>query len=93
MDTLTIPVLLVTRATNSRKAGVGRIATNSRRAGVFYRAVLVLYIGQKQRARVSSLQNQSESVESPESVRPSLSVPAESPRSETSAQCSSVSGI
>jgi hypothetical protein len=34
MDTLTTPVLLVTIATNSRKASVGRIATNSRKASV-----------------------------------------------------------
>jgi hypothetical protein len=33
-DTLTIPVLLVTIATNSRKASVGRIAANSRKASV-----------------------------------------------------------
>jgi hypothetical protein len=53
MDTLTTPVLMVTIATNSRKASVGRIATNSRKASVFYRAVRVLYSGQQQRARVS----------------------------------------
>jgi hypothetical protein len=35
-DTLTTPVLLVTTATNSRKASVVRIATNSRKAGVGY---------------------------------------------------------
>jgi hypothetical protein len=34
MDMLTTPVLLVTIATNSRKANVGRIATNSRKASV-----------------------------------------------------------
>jgi hypothetical protein len=33
-DTLTTPVLLVTIATNSRKASVGPIATNSRKASV-----------------------------------------------------------
>jgi hypothetical protein len=31
-DTLTTPVLLVTIATNNRKASVGRLATNSRKA-------------------------------------------------------------
>jgi hypothetical protein len=70
-NTLTNLVLLVTIATNSRKASVGRIATNSRKASVgriatnirkasvFYRAVRVLCSGQQQRAPVS-LWNQSE---------------------------------
>jgi hypothetical protein len=70
-DTLTTPVLLVTIATNNRKASVVRIATNnrkasvvsiatnSRKASVFCPAVRVLYSGQQQRALVS-LWNQSE---------------------------------
>jgi hypothetical protein len=43
MDTLTTPLLLVTIATKSRKASVGRIATNSGKASVFHRAIRVLY--------------------------------------------------
>jgi hypothetical protein len=64
-DTLTTPGLLVTIATNSRKASVGRIAINSRKASVgclatnsmkasvFYWAVRVLYSEQQQRAPFS----------------------------------------
>jgi hypothetical protein len=98
MDTLTTPVLLVTIATNSRKASVGRIASNSRKTSVFYRAVRVLYSGQ-QRAQVSLRQSASEvSLRQSVSRNQSASVgrasqSSVSPRSETSAQCSSVSGI
>jgi hypothetical protein len=71
-DTLTTPVLLLT------------IATNSRKASVFYRAVRVLYRGGN-REHDSVFVSQS-----PESKWVSSQF---SSRSETSAQCGSVSGI
>jgi hypothetical protein len=62
MDTLATPVLLVTIATNSGKASVGRMATNSRKASVFHRVVRVLYRGGNREHELFSLRSQKRSI-------------------------------
>jgi hypothetical protein len=116
-DTLTNPVLLVTVATNSRKASVGRIATNNSKASVgclatksskakfsiglskcyievatesTSQSVSVLGSRPPKLVFVSRTPNLVRVSQSPESKRVSCQF---IPRNETSAQCSSVSGI
>jgi hypothetical protein len=77
-DPLPTPVRLVTIATNSRKASVGRIATNSRKASVgclatnsrkvsvFYRAIRVLYRDKSREHELVSGMRVSQSLEAEE---------------------------
>jgi hypothetical protein len=87
MDTLATLVLLVTKATNSRTASVACLATNSRMAR-FSIGLSKCYIKKATEKSVSLRLRQSVS-----EVSLHQSVPEEIPQSETSVQCSSISGI